>query len=336
MIEFKPYTSEYKEQVLKLLEPLWGNWDMKKRSEYFEWKYLNNPLCKEPLIFLAMDVSKNKVVGFRGYFILPYSVKNNFKKIAVFSDAFINPLYRRRGIFQELTSFSLKYIEYNHDIDYFFATSSAMPTTQAYLKLGSIPLGEKKVLYKPIFFKCLKKKLKYKVVIKDEIIIDDIQKIYSQCIERKLISLVRDYKFINWRYLNPNAKYYFMYLYENEKPVGFLSYFFLTKRRVFVLDILYKDTKVLKEMMIAINKIKHLRLIQMWAVPFKSEDLSALQRLGFRCFKKILGLLNRDHYQPILLKSSKADGIQNDLEVNGVNFKEIENWDINLICSDGV
>ncbi len=103
--EFIKYRPEYKEQLCRLQQPLWGpHSDL--NSAYFEWKYERNPIIDEPLVYLAL--ADGDVVGMRGMMgALWEGGDGSSAEIPIAGDLVVHPDHQTKGIVRQLMEYAL-------------------------------------------------------------------------------------------------------------------------------------------------------------------------------------------------------------------------------------
>ena len=152
-IQIQEFQTKHLEAVLVLLEPLWGHLSLEQRKAYFEWKYMDNPYVKSPSCFVAVDTENDKVIGFRGFFILKYNIDKKEVFVASFSDAVVSKEGQGKGIFKSLTIYGVTKMRSRFESLIFNAISNnSWRTSHTYISLGSAPIQEKKLLYNLCLF----------------------------------------------------------------------------------------------------------------------------------------------------------------------------------------
>ncbi len=337
MIKYIPYDNVYKEQIIELLSVLWPI-SKKEKNIYFEWKYLNNPITSEPLIFLALDSSNNKVVGIRGYFVAQYFYKGEKINVAAHSDAIVHPDYRGRGVFEKMTRFAMEVLEKKQLVHFYNTISNdSWPTSKGYLKMGSVPIGEKKIMYKISPLKGLLIKENNYCEVSQEKEVDFIYELRKHsCLDKLSLNYTKE--FTNWRYSNPVSNYYFVYAYDkdNTTPLGYITFYKISSNRIFILDYFYTDTKVFSTMLKEIINTTHCFLIQTWSISRNPDEIKTLKRNGFYSFDKIIRKIKKEIQPPILIRPVKREYDTQDFFVGELDVRLENNWDIQLICSDGI
>lgn len=208
-----------------------------ERKILFEWVYENNPFSNEPLNYLALD--DKKIVGFRGFIPQRYKVNNRCFTIIIPTNGTIHPDYRRKGIFTELSNFSLQDISDKKDIKLILSLSPNKAATGALQKAGYKPIGQRKKLYYFSPFKMFKKspisKLETKgsflTYYKDNIQIDITSELRTEKISRLMesytsgdkITNIRNKDFYKWRFSKSPHDTIFIYCSYNDELVGYMA-----------------------------------------------------------------------------------------------------------------
>lgn len=96
-----------KEQILALTQKIFGDVELSK-SDFFDWQYLDNP-DGEAIVIIAKDDEKtNSIIGVES--ILPMNLMVNQKVVraSLSCNSYVDPDYRKKGIFSKLISFVKK------------------------------------------------------------------------------------------------------------------------------------------------------------------------------------------------------------------------------------
>ncbi len=272
---YKKYSSEYKEQVIDLLEILW-NFERNKRLSYFKWKFEDNPYTDEPLAFIALD--GNKVVAFRGYMVQPlvYNGKTFFN--ASLADTVTHQDYRRMGLFKGITHYSISEISKNDAICMSLNSSSGGPTLQGYLDLGWIPLADRNNIFRfslrgilSYLFKEKEVSYNYNKILRNGRIVITTElkanEVIGLAYDEDMITHERSSVFYNWRLSNPIAEYIYAYNYNVKNEL--VAYAVLKKigyKKFDLIDYNYKEKSALKQVLtILTNYIKPIYILW-WTV----------------------------------------------------------------------
>lgn len=130
------YSSEYRNEVLELVKPLWGP-DRDRNQAYFEWKYENNPYQSEILIYLA--TSHGEPVGMRGF--IGSRWESGWPRAETLmlcaEDLVVLPEHRNHGVFRTITEAA--FADLSERFQGFALSLSAGVVAQ----LGSLTMGWK-------------------------------------------------------------------------------------------------------------------------------------------------------------------------------------------------
>lgn len=335
-MKFEPYSSKYLNQVVELLAPLWGHLSMSLRKKYFTWKYLLNPSVKNSSCFVAIDETSGKVIAFRGFLVMQYRFNDKKIFIVSYSDAVVNPEFSGKGIFKSLTIFGMKEMETMYKgLLYSTISNDSWRTSKTYIKLGSQPIAEKKVLYKIGYNPFLTSK-EYNVTITKEVRVNEIYELSKQLQTKDKIVLDYSKAFIQWRFSNPATNYYFSYVYKNNELKAFIVFYKINKHRIYVLDYKYSNERALKVGFNQIHKSRNI-MSQLWSISKDNNETSLLNKIGFKSYDKVINRIKKEDTPPVLIRPSGSD-LENEDSwlINGLDIRKEHNWDINLICSDGI
>lgn len=331
MISYKPFEFHYLDQVLVLLEPLWGHLSLEERKAYFEWKYINAKHLTINDVFIAVN-EKDKVVAFRGYFNLTHTLSNNKIKVLSFSDATVRNDYKNKGIFKALTNYSLNSLS-SKNLIYTTTSNNTWRTSISYINMGSKPLADKAVKYgiNPLFY--FKKKNYLKIEISTEFNTTLFTTFYNSFITPQKILIDNDATLWKWRFSNPITNYKFLYIWEKDILVGFLAYYKINKHRAYILDYYFTNNNYLASCLYKMFKEDGIKITQLWSIS-KSSD-KTIQSMFFS-IDFLLKILKRDKIPPVLVRPGNHILSDEDWSIKNINLSDFNNWNLNLICSDGI
>lgn len=329
MYLFRPFELKDKEQVIELLHVLWVFSSEEEYERHFDWKYLQVNF-NFPHAFVAVDKQTNKVIGFRGFFIQEYFINNNTYKAAVISDACVNPNYRRKGILSKMTMFSFKYLKEQNAIDFYLVLSNpGIASTAAYIKLDFQPINTKSELYKIL--------LKSKASNKYEYQVSNVLSINQLMLKNNSnIKINNTEEYLKWRYRNPSTKYEYIYVYEKGEIVAFMSYYYISGNRIYILDYNYSNFSAFKEAFKYLKANKKIKYAQVWSISCSKHEKKKLKKIGFFSLTFIRAKIFKRTNQPALIRPANIKITENDFFIENVDIRKPENWDLNLINSDGV
>jgi len=241
---FVRYDKSFKEELYDFLiyDPGWNTLKNEEKKRKFEWIYGNPPYTKIPITYLALD--NNKIVGHRVFILQKFMINNEFL-FGIPTGGLIHPNYRRMGLFSKIIDFSMKDLSDNTDVKLILSLSPNAPACKALQKNGYLPIGTREKIYllsPKNFFKRIiisnfeKKFMDYSYKLKNlEINITNdlrmneiiyLMSIFNNC--GKLRN-VRDSQFYEWRFRDSPYDMLYIYVYECDEMVGFLS---LEKQRI--------------------------------------------------------------------------------------------------------
>jgi GNAT superfamily N-acetyltransferase len=121
---------EEKGQLMDLFGACFGH---NVPAEFWEWKYIQNPSASaDPEVIVAIDNSK--IVGARPFRLAEMWLGNEKVRAAQHGDTMVHPEHQRKGIFNQMGQFSIKYLEENG-----YALSYGLPNAKSrpgFLKQG--------------------------------------------------------------------------------------------------------------------------------------------------------------------------------------------------------
>jgi hypothetical protein len=349
--EIRPYCSEFFPQVVDLLQYLLGS-DHDNNVSYFKWKYYDNPYTETPLGIMALY--KREVVGFRGYFATRFQIKGKNDKIISLcpGDTCVHPDHRRKGLSVAMGDRASE--EYSGKYFFFLNLSSTKISLPGYLKMRFLPLSLKTYLtrcstaglVKYLFnakkrFNQIASKIPFGTF--DDIIVSQQPRskdmhvlIEGQEVNTDKITLFQDEDFFRWRYENKHNKYVFLYRLKNGVIIGYVVIQISpNNRRGYIVDYAQGDETSVEKILEFIIKAKCFDVLSIYHFSVTDDIKQNLQDLGFKNVslfrfieRRITGEL------PLLICPVKHNYSDNDLFVEGLDLRKIENWHIKGICSD--
>jgi GNAT superfamily N-acetyltransferase len=139
MPEIVRYDPTWTEPIARLQRNLWGG-DPRLNTAYFEWKYLENPYSKTPLLQLAIE--EGRLVGMRGFFGSCWEAGEAGRPVLVPSgdDFVIDPTYRNRGLAGAIMRAAIADLDAK-GYEYAFSLSAGPVTTATLLAAGWRAVG---------------------------------------------------------------------------------------------------------------------------------------------------------------------------------------------------
>lgn len=205
-IKIRKATIEDTSEIVTLIKVALGE-TIKKSDDIWIWKHYKNPFG-ESLIYVA--TFNNKIVGMRSFMQWSWiNSKQEYKALRAV-DSSVDPNYRRKGIFSNLTKFTLKEAK-AEGFDFVFNTPNEK-SIGAYLKLGWLVNRKVKVnlLLSPFSIFSTTKKLESFSKKAKNIIINEIMT-FSKISSKEQLSTPITLPFLKWRYLeNPIVHYNYL------------------------------------------------------------------------------------------------------------------------------
>lgn len=354
---YSHYDRCHKDEVINLLPNVWRK-SIAEAKSLFEWKYEQNPFTNQPFCFVAL--CQGKVVGFRGYLVHEFIFGDKVGRVAALADTITHPDYRRMGMFEALTKYSLEEMVKYEDIECTYNLSASWPPTGGYLKLGWQPIAPRLNLYYFNFFH-----LVWSLLIKKKESVDIYTKVQekkvlvkiSNCnlkveisskIVAKSVSLLAEKatnldhvfknrkteKYYQWRYMNPSSKFIFSYLWRGEELVSFVAFNAVGVNNLVVVDFLTLSDYYLKT--VIKNSQKHLKIVasSVWTISQSANNMKVFRRCGYIDFNFILQKIKRFKHPPALVRPNKSEIDTNSWIVEGYDLRDEQNWTIFKIDSD--
>ncbi len=346
--EIIKYSTEYKKDLLDLLKFLWTHLDQPDQKEFFEWRYEKNPYTQDPFIYIA--IHNQKVVGCRA-FVVQRFVYGKSKEIKVFSpaDAIVHPQYRRKGILSRLNkAFFEDKANFYPGNKLILNLSSNQYSTPVCLKQQwketngiksfcikasllnyiLIKTGFKKVRQQE---NSLIKKQTYKIKITHKLKSAEISSLINHCRNPEKISNIRDADYFNWRYFYETESYTFIYYYQNNILKGYLIIKKLTDTQYKIWEYATAEPGILKRMIKAVMHQKTIPFLRSWAL--SADDKYLMKKCGFIAAPvKLWNFLGKKRL-PVLVRPVKPEINDHDFFIDGIDIKNINNWQIFLADS---
>ena len=293
-ISLMRYESDHKEGVLDLLSYHWNGLNAEERKKRFEWRYEKNPYTESPLCFVALD--GEKVVGHRGFVVQKFRLREKDWLFCTPADSVVHPDYRRQGIFSNLIKFSKKELISNSNIDLILSLSANKASTEATLKAGYEPVGQREKMHYISPFRLLKNRLKsndleipisienkdFKIEINNELRVKKISSIMDEFKNEDQISNVKDKEFYEWRFSNPLKDYVFGYCTKKDELVGYVALDITSEKIISLLEYGYKDLSYFEELLKTIIKKLPVPIITAYVFTRPKKEKRVLSRCGFR------------------------------------------------------
>ena len=351
--EVTPYQSEFKVQVVDLMRYLWRG-DSASNLAHFEWKYEDNPHAGGPLGILALQ--GQQVVGFRGYFAARFELSGRNDNIVLLrpGDTCVHPEHRRTGLSVAMGNLAMQEYADRHPL--FLNLSCTRNSLPGYQRMGFLPLAPKASVARYSLFGLARYILAPKEQLplragdfahgrSGAVLVSDAPRpgemaalIAAQTPQDARLRPYQDAAFFLWRYRNPQQKYLFYYLMQDGGISGYLVLRLSpNNRRGYIVDYEGEGESTLRQILVHIIKGRQFDVL---SIPSYGTDVvlgRALKAVGFRANGLVRIIEKRLHGElPVLVRPVRKDFAEDDLFVEGVDVRKIENWALKPICSDAV
>ncbi|MFW5891296.1 MAG: GNAT family N-acetyltransferase, partial [bacterium] len=293
---------------------------------------------------------KDEVLGFRGYFIIKFTVKSKDVLIAQLSDTVVSKNVRRMGIFQKMTNYSIKYLTENN-ISFILNLSPSWPPYHGYKKMEFEDLANFHSKYKFNFINILKEKVlkkdrshwknhknieknikSHKYTIASNITKDILSQLTSLNKSNALHSSLTTANLL-WRTQRPNTIYIYAYALNNK---GALITFLMFKSSNFYhynLGLtLTNNTSTIKPLMKLFRKTCKPSVIAAWDFATNATDRAVLKKIGMYT----IPFINKIRKNPpglVRTLQKHEDGKLNWI-INGIDIRDVNNWSISKFDLD--
>ena len=136
-----------KEQILCLTQKIFGDAEISK-PDFFDWQYLENPDGKAIVIIAKDEEKNNSIIGIES--ILPMNLMINQKiiKASLSCNSYVDPDYRKKGIFSKLISF-VKKESVKNNISYIYGVANDN-SYNSFMKKDSHEISNLPILFRPL------------------------------------------------------------------------------------------------------------------------------------------------------------------------------------------
>jgi hypothetical protein len=350
--EITPYRPEWGAQVAELMVHLWGA-DVEANLVYLRWKHENNPYAPEPLAIAALH--GDRIVGFRGYFLLPFRAAGGANVVILCpGDTCVHPDHRMAGLSVQMGRAAMR--AYGDRYPLFMNWSCTKPSLPGYLKMGFLPLAEKRYLTHagPLGT------LRYLWTLRTSHPPEQSRVRFGRrgdvetaaaprAAEMAALAdaadsptgalrLRRDGRFFAWRFANPRGKYVFYTLLRRGVPAGYAVLGVSpNNRRGFVLDFAEQEEGALEEIVRFILRAKHFDVLSVYTFSLTAGERRTLGKLGFGDSGLIPFLeTRRTGRMPLLIRPVKETFSEEDFLIEGIDTRQITSWSLMPIGSDAV
>lgn len=314
--EIVPYHHNYIDQTITLLKLLWG-YERKYRITRLHWKHYDNPYSDFPHAIVALH--EGKVVGFRAYSPMKWEVDGKKFKTLTAGDTVVARKHRMKGLSVAMGWAANEYSDYKLLLN-FTSGANSMP---GYMKLGFGKLLEKKYWIRGPSEgdKQLSGDFDNVKLLKNPDL-KEVCNFISRIKEPGRISPIRSEKFYQWKMASPKDNYKF-YSY---KDVGYVV--FSTQpggQNGYIVDYAVENVESLDNIVRYVIRNKPFNFIMVFNYGVCDRLSQVLRSLDFKPSTMNWSLLIR----PV-----KRDFIKEDWLIEGVNTRDISNWNMRAICSD--
>lgn len=346
MCEFvlRKYIGDDKEQVLDLLGKNLWYFPYEERLAYFNWKYEQNPYTESPLGFVCVD--GDKIIAFRGYMLQPICINDKIYYNAALADTVTDANYRRMGLFSRITKYSIEELEKEPRIVVSTNSSSGGPTLNGYLKLGWIPLTERKHLFsfswRSLFpKKSLKSEYRkstgsYSLLLSTECRAAEMSVLAKGKIPKELISIHTDEEYIDWRFANPHSEFFFIYYYEKGKLSAYVVVKRIANRKYDIVDFHYERSRQLRKLISYLHRWLHPLYILDWTVNRNDAINKSPYIYKFVNLNIILKRIAKFNVPPFLIRTTKVSQQDENWIVENVDMRAKQNWCLHKMVADEI
>jgi hypothetical protein len=234
--------------------------------------------------------------------------------------------------------------------------TTTAPSLPGYLKLGFQPIAKKAYLSQYTFPGFLRYLRTYKnraiedlerlpLGTFDQIIVSDRPKPEEMAAlsvgkiqQRQRIRLHKDETFFRWRFENPFKKYVFYYLRQHAKIRGYIIVGLSPNyRRGYILDYADIDGDSVTRLLRYMIQNRHFDILSIYHFSIDDELRQRFRDLGFKV-KGLMRILEekKTGELPVLIRPVQKSYTETEWNVEGLDIRNIKNWQMTEICSDSV
>lgn len=335
-IGYEKYAPHLEREVVPLFDMQCGWSDLEKSSAFFRWRYEDNPYTTTPAVFVARD--GDRVVGLRCFVVQKFRRGPDSLLVACPADAIVHPDYRRRGLLQNLTRFSLEHMP--ADVGVVLSLSSNEASAAANRKLGWVEFGMTKYLYRvavPVFRRGEREssttvlKLRGATV---RISQDPDQMPPSACIYPRVSGTqwanARDEAWYGWRYRQPYASFCYVAARAGEQS-GFMIVR-RTGRRIFsVMEYGFDNASILSAMAAGFTGASGACALRLLNLTLRDQEVAAFRRAGFREEPRwAIRLLNKHRAGALVHLRNPGNGTGSGPALRAAEVTGEDRWHIDL------
>jgi GNAT superfamily N-acetyltransferase len=227
-----------KEQIIALAQKIYGDVEISK-SNFFDWQYLDNPDGKAVVIVAKDEEKNNSIIGVES--ILPMNLMVNQKiiKASLSCNSYVDPDYRKKGIFSKLISF-VKNESKTNNISCIYSVANDN-SFHLFMKKNSHEISNLPLLFRPVrlsnYFPFplntflhifdimwkIKKNNNQNIIEFNNYFDESFEVLCKKVNERIPIIKHRTKEYLNWRYKDhPTREYKTFVLKENSNLEGYI------------------------------------------------------------------------------------------------------------------
>lgn len=360
--EIIAYSPEFRDRLLLLQRRSWGP-DLAGNSNYFKWKYEDNPHGDQPLVYLALF--DGEVVGMRGFWDINWQINNDRIPAVCAGDLVVTHEHENKGLFRKIMGFAETDLA-SRGYQYLLNLSASPVTFLHSLRNGwkviqpwqtvrletgpweTIQRTHARMIKLPYLWRLensnpaqdILKKLHRAmtgnrigdVVISDESRPDAMAAVAARNASSKAITHGMDADYLRWRFRSPVSEYQFFYLGEDELQ----GYLVMETRRAgshghcAVVDWRGDEPSAKQALIQAAIAATRPAAISIWTVSRSEEDKEILQQAGFHSIDETRGI---KRYQPALLIKPLIESTEAH-DLLSQQISDPENWDSHMLFSD--
>jgi len=353
---FEEYSPEYKGQIAALRSRIFGG-DHAFSTEYFEWKYEQNPYLGKPHFYVALH--EEKVVAMRGFFGSRWHIgpQSDSLLIPIGGDLAVDLDHRRHHLASRMLSHITEHMAakgYRYLMNLSANSSSRRlqirsnyprvapyrtfqrgnPSTtllaRGYRRLERRLIGQRTTIPFRRFDRWAAKAAG-SIRGASEPRISEMSELVSSIEDKSRIRLVRDATYYRWRFRNPSSRYRFIF-YENSS--GLEGFLVLQSAKgggwTTIIDWETSTPAVWNELIaVAINH--NAKPLKITSTMFTETQIQSLQSLGL---KLLVEPENTNIPSPGMLLHTSSGQDPDSALFGNLQLSNANSWDIRIIASD--
>lgn len=325
----EPYGASRHDAIAGIQSGLWGP-DLAANLRYLQWKYLENPYIREPMLSLVFR--EDQLVGMRGMYGSRWTTGGgNEVTLPVAGDTIVRPEHRSKGLFRRMTD-ALMEEAAHRGYPLALNLSGSPPTSLRSMRLGWKRVASYEMVRRGGWARLAGLAAGVLPASGVRVAMEPDPEGMSRLVESRgptgRIRHVTTPEYLRWRFRNPLSTYRFLFV--GDDPLR--GYLVLQSRkggsRSAIIDWEAEDEAVAERLLRGAIRTVGTDSLGSWAGPLTSGWPALLRHGGFRLEDQSGG---SKRFEPGLLVARVGEG---DWTLGGIPVRNAANWDVRMVASD--